>query len=371
MLYIRNRYHVDKNKGVHLAMEKKKRRRRKRKNPVLKAVLLVLLVLVLGAGIFAGAIFWEYTASGTEGGKEITFEIEQGQGLADIAKKLKEEGLIDNQIAFILKARNMGAAAKLRYGTFVLNEGASLETLITQLTSGGAQKASKSFTIPEGYSIEKMAVKLEEEGICSAADFLAAVEKDYAFDFLESVPDDADVKYRLQGFLYPDTYSVFEEATAEDIVQMMLEQFDSKFTADMRAKAESLGKSIFEVVTEASIVEREAQKPEERDMIAGVIVNRLEINMRLQMCPTALYPVTDGMYDKSTVTYADTEIDSPYNTYKYTGLPVGPICSPGIACLEAVLEPAEHDYLFYHVDETKNDGSHIFTETYQEHTQTQ
>lgn len=352
-------------------MEKKRRRRRKRKNPVLKAVLLIMLVLVVGAGIFAGSIFWEYTASGTEGGKEVTFEIEQGQGVRTIAANLKEAGLIKSELAFILKVRNMGASSALRYGSFILNEGAGLETLITQLTSGGAQKASKSFTIPEGYSIEKMAVKLEEEGICSAADFLAAVEQEYDFDFLESIPADADVKYRLQGFLYPDTYSVFEDATAEDIVRTMLEQFDSKFTADMRTKAENLGKSIFEVVIEASIVEREAQKAEERSMIAGVIVNRLEINMPLQMCPTALYPVTDGMYDKSTVTYADTEIDSPYNTYKYTGLPVGPICSPGVSCLEAVLEPAEHDYLFYHVDESKNDGSHIFTETYEEHTQTQ
>jgi len=350
-------------------MEKK--RRRKKKSPVLKIVLLVFLALVVGAGIFAGSIFWEYTASGTEGGKEVTFEIEQGQGLKDIAENLKEKGLIKSPIAFILKARSMGAATSLRYGTFVLNEGAGLETLIKQLTSGGAQKASKSFTIPEGYSIEKMAVKLEEEGICSSADFLAAVEKEYEFDFLDSIPADANVKYRLQGFLYPDTYSVFEEATAEDIVKIMLEQFDSKFTDEMKAKAESLDKSVFEVVIEASIVEREAQKAEERNMIAGVIVNRLEINMPLQMCPTALYPVTEGMYDKSTVTYADTEVDSPYNTYQNPGLPVGPICSPGIACLEAVLEPAEHNYLFYHVDESKNDGSHIFTETYQQHTQTQ
>lgn len=349
----------------------KKRRRRKRKNPILKIVLLILLVLVVGAGIFAGSIFWEYTSSGTEGGKEVTFEVAQGQGLKTIAKNLKEQGLIKSEIAFVLKAKNMGASSSMRYGTFILNEGASLETLIKQLTSGGAKKETMSFTIPEGYSIEKMAIKLEEDGICSAADFLAAVEKEYNYDFLQTIPTGIDVKYRLQGFLYPDTYSVFADATAEDVVKAMLEQFDNKFTDEMRAKAESLGKSIFEIVIEASVVEREAQRPEEREIIAGVLINRLEINMPLQMCPTVLYPLTDGMYDKNTVTYADTEIDSPYNTYQNPGLPVGPICSPGIACLEAVLEPAEHNYLFYHVDESKNDGSHIFTETYQQHTQTQ
>ena len=353
-------------------MEKKRRRRRKKdRNPVLTIIIVFLLAILLGIGIFVGSIYVAYTSEGKTGGEEVTFEIKQGEGLKVIAENLKEQGLIKNKIAFILKAKDMGVASSLRYGTFVLNEGAGIETLINQLTSGGAQKATKSFTIPEGYSIEKIAVKLEEDGICSAEEFLAAVEQDYDYDFLESIPENEDIKYRLQGFLYPDTYSIYEDATAEDIVRMMLEQFGKKFNDEMRAKVAALGKSIFEVVTEASIVEREAQLAEERPIIAGVLMNRLEIDMPLQMCPTVLYPLTDGMYDVSTVTYADTEIDSPYNTYQNPGLPVGPICNPGIACLEAVLDPAEHEYLFYHTDETKNDGSHIFTKTYNEHTQTQ
>ncbi len=353
-------------------MEKKRRRRRKSGiNPVLTVIVTVLLLIVLGIGIFVGSIYMAYTSEGTTGGKEVTFEIKQGEGLKTIAENLKQQGLIKNKIAFILKAKDMGAASSLRYGTFVLNEGAGMETLINQLISGGAQKETISFTIPEGYSIEKMAVKLEEEGICTAEEFLNAVEQEYEYTFLESIPDNADVKYRLQGFLYPDTYSIYADATAEDIVRLMLEQFGKKFDEEMQAKAVQLGKTIFEVVTEASVVEREAQLPEERAMIAGVLMNRLAINMPLQMCPTVLYPLTDGMYDVTTVTYEDTEIDSPYNTYQNPGLPVGPICSPGIACLEAVLEPAEHEYLFYHTDETKNDGSHIFTKTYGEHTQTQ
>ena len=352
-------------------MEKKRRRRRKKTNPIVKIVLILMLIGVLAVGIVAGSIFWEYTSKGTEGGAEVTFVIDQGQGVRTIAENLKEQGLIKSEIAFILKVKDMGVSSKLRYGTFVLNEGAGIETLINQLLQGGAQKESKTFTIPEGYSIEKMAVKLEEDGICTAADFLAAVELDYDYSFLDSIPADADVKYRLQGFLYPDTYAVAEDATAEDVVNVMLRQFESKFTQEMIDKVNSLGKTIFQVVTEASIVEREAQLAEERPIIAGVLMNRLEINMPLQMCPTVLYPLTDGMYDVTTVTYADTEIDSPYNTYQNPGLPVGPICSPGISCLEAVLDPAEHEYLFYHTDETKKDGSHIFTKTYGEHTQTQ
>ena len=353
-------------------MEKKRRRRRKKRiHPILVIFLVIMLLGVLGVGIFAGSIYFAYTSEGVQGGKEVTFEIKQGEGLNTIAENLKEQGIIKNKIAFVLKAKNLGVASKLRYGTFVLNEGAGIDTIIDQLLSGGAQKDTKSFTIPEGYSIEKMAVKLEEDGICSAADFLAAVELDYEYSFLESIPEDEGIKYRLQGFLYPDTYSIYEDATAEDIVRLMLEQFGNKFTAEMQAKADQLGKTVFEIVTEASIVEREAQLPEERSIIAGVFNNRLEINMPLQVDPTVLYPLTDGMYDVYRVLYADLEIDSPYNTYKYPGLPVGPICSPGIACVEAVLEPQEHNYLYYHTDTKKNDGSHIFTETYDQHLQTQ
>lgn len=126
----------------------------------------------------------------------------------------------------------------------------------------------------------------------------------------------------------------------------------------------------YELVNRAAIVEREAKLDEERPIIAGVINNRLEQGMMLQMCPTVLYPITNGIYDKSEVTYDDLEVESLYNTYKNTGLPVGPICNPGAVSLNAVLNPTEHNYLYYHVDNAET-GSHIFTETYQEHVDTQ
>lgn len=354
-----------------MTMEKGRRRKNRKKRLVLNIVLVVILLLFLVVAYFGGTMFLEYNSKGKGDGEIVSFEIEQGSGVLDIATKLKEEGLIKYRVTFILKAREMGALSQLRYGVFNLHKDAGLETLIQELISGGAKKEEAMFTIPEGYSIEMIALKLEEEGICTASEFLEAVEKEYEYSFLESIPTDASIKYRLQGFLYPDTYSVYEDATAEDIVCLMLEQFGNKFTSEMQDKASAQGKTIFEVVTEASVVEREAQIHEERSKIAGVFQNRLEINMRLQVDPTVLYPLTDGLYDVYRVTYADLEIDSPYNTYKYTGLPVGPICNPGIACLEAVLEPEEHDYLYYHTDTEKNDGSHIFTKTYQEHLGTQ
>lgn len=345
------------------------RKTRKKKRLILNIVLCVMGVLFLAVAFLGGSMFMEYQSDGAGTEETVIIEIEQGEATLDIAAKLKEEGLIQYRSIFYLKVKNMDA--KLRYGTFAIPKEAGLETIISVLTSGGAMKEETMFTVPEGYTIEMIAVKLEEKGICTEDEFLQAVEKDYGYWFLENIPSDADVKYRLQGFLYPDTYAIGEDMTAEDIVTVMLDQFNEKFTLDMQNQMEALGKTVYEVVIEASIIEREAVIDEERAMIAGVIKNRLEIDMMLQMCPTALYPITDGMYDKNTVTNEDTFYDSPYNTYQNKGLPPGPIASPGMKSLEAALNPAEHEFFFYHVDPNKDDGSHIFTKDYEEHVNTQ
>ncbi len=341
----------------------------KKKRRMVNILLCVFGVLFLTIAFVGGTMFLEYQSDDVGTEETVTINIEQGEATLDIATKLKEEGLIQYRSIFYLKVRNTGA--KLRYGTFTIHKGSGLETIINVLTSGGAMKEETMFTVPEGYTIEMIATKLETEGICSQEDFLLAVVQDYEYWFLEDIPEEAEVTYRLQGFLFPDTYAISEDMTAEDIVKTLLDQFDKKFSTDMRNQMKALGKTVYEVVIEASIVEREAVVETERATIAGVINNRLAIDMKLQMCPTALYPITDGLYDKDTVTYADTEYDSPYNTYKYKGLPPGPIANPGIASLQAVLQPEEHEYLYYHVDTNKGDGSHIFSKTYNEHTNTQ
>lgn len=333
--------------------------------------MVVLIALAIILGIVGITMFAEYNSSSEGTGEQIIIEIEQGEGTWDIASKLKKEGLITYRIVFILKARTMGAASKLRYGTFALREGSGLKQVINDLTQGGAQKEQTMFTVPEGYTIELIAKKLEEESLCSEQDFLQAVQQDYDYWFLESIPENVEVKYRLQGFLYPETYAISEDMTAEDIVKIMLNQFDKMFTSEMRERANTIGKSVYEVVVEASIIERETMKNEEKATVAGVIENRLKKGMRLQMCPTVLYPITNGIYDKTTVTYEDTEIDSLYNTYQNKGLPVGPIASPDATSMKATLYPEDHSYLYYHTDPNKNDGSHVFTKTYQEHKNTQ
>lgn len=348
-----------------------RRRRDKKNSKIINIVLCILGVLFLVVAFVLGSIMIEYNSTG-EGTKEtVTIDIEQGSGSWDIADKLKKEGLIQYRIAFFLKARSMGASAKLRYGTFTLHRDAGLQTIIEDLTSGGAQKEEQMFTVPEGYTIEQIAKKLEKEGICSENEFLQAVEGDYDYWFLEGVPEDAEVFYKLQGFLYPETYAISEEMSAEDIVTVMLDEFDKKFTSDMKDKMKAIGKTMFEVVTEASIIERETMVDSERAMVAGVIKNRLKKGMRLQIDPTFLYPITKGLYDIEKSTYEHTQYDSPYNTYRISGLPAGPIANPGLPSLQAALNPVEHDFYYYHTDTDKNDGSHIFTKTYKEHLDTQ
>lgn len=343
----------------------------KKGSVVVKILLAIVLVVVFVAGYFGITMLNEYNSTNPGTEETVTIEVAQGETTWDIAAKLKENGLIDYEVVFYLKARETGVAGVLRYGTFTFQKDCGLKEILEVLTTGGAQKDSVMFTIPEGYTIEMIAKKLETEGICTEAEFLDAVQQDYDYWFLENIPEDEAIRYKLQGFLYPETYAITEEMTAEDIVKVMLNQFDKEFTEELRSQMEDQGKTVFEVVVIASMIERETLIDSERVMVSGVIKNRMEIGMMLQIDPTALYPLTEGLYDKTTVTYDDIAIDSPYNTYKYYGLPIGPIANPSILSLEAALNPADHEFYYYHTDKEKNDGSHIFTKTYEEHMNTQ
>ena len=150
---------------------------------------------------------------------------------------------------------------------------------------------------------------------------------------------------------------------------MMIQAFKNYYTTELQDLAAERGLNSFQVLTLAAMVEREAKLDSERPKIAGVLNNRLNQNMLLQIDSTVLYPLTNGLYNKEVVTYDDLEVDSPYNTYKYSGMPVGPICNPGLACIKAVLQPEEHNYLYYHVINEET-GEHIFTETLEEHEET-
>jgi UPF0755 protein len=208
---------------------------------------------------------------------------------------------------------------------------------------------------------------MQSEGVVSRQAFLEAIQGSYDFAFLRNKPAGAN----LEGYLFPDTYFFGRTTTVEDAVKQMLENFDRKFSEELRQEAANLGLGVHTVLTLASIVEREAQVPEERPIIAGVFLRRLRLGIPLEADPTVQYAVGSDPesvakygYWKKELTQADLEVDSPYNTYRRMGLPPGPIANPGLDSIVAVVRPAETNYLYF---VAKPDGSHAFAETLEEH----
>ncbi len=296
--------------------------------------------------------------------EEKLIEIPQGTRTIEIAEILKEEDVISGKLSFIVRTVLSGKSGQLKYGSFTFSPGVNYNEVIDILCNSGAKKENVTITIPEGYSVEMIIDKVTGEGISSKEAFWEALQKEYDYEFLAYVNKDPNRKYYLQGYLFPSTYEFFKDATAEDVINAMLKEFENQY--------KSLGVSydgLDEVIIKASLIEREAKLASEREIIAGVIENRLRIGQRLQIDASVVYAITDGMYNAERVYYKDLEVDSLYNTYKYQGLPVGPITNPGIASVKAALNPMAHEYFYYRTDTSKNDGSHTFTKTFEEHKQ--
>lgn len=326
------------------------------------AVYIILVALLLAAA-FAMPIVGEYMNTTSVEGDEVVIQIPEGASSSDIGDILKENGLVKNTFVFRLKAKSSPNGSKMNYGTFTLHEGMCIDDIIDTLASSFAYEKTVRFTVPEGYSVEWIATAAQNLGFCTKEEFLAALNDEYDYEFLKYIPNVEGAKYKLQGYLYPDTYEFFEDATAHDIIDKMLSQFEKKISGEKKL----VGDNMHETIILASILEREALLESEMPKIAGVINNRIEKGMKLQVDATVQYVVSNGEYNVNRITYSDLKINSPYNTYVVSGLPVGPIANPSIKAIEAALSPEKHDYLYYHTDTKKNDGSHIFTKTYEEH----
>jgi len=278
-----------------------------------------------------------------------------------IAAILDKERLIRSQTAFLFYCRHAELDSKLKAGHYRFSRSQSIPRIAELIAQGHV--VGLSFTVPEGYTIKQIGEMLAQKNICSEEEWKAALWESYDYPFLEGVP--IDTEDPLEGFLFPDTYEVEEGTTAQQIVDQMLINFD-KHWDKYAGQARNQGKTVYDTVILASIIEKEAMADSERPIISGVIQNRLRTGMLLQLCPTVLYCI--GQPEKVNVSYQDLEVDSPYNTYKYPGLPPGPISCPGEASIAAVLNPQSSDY-FYYV--AKGDGTHYFSRTYQEHLRAQ
>jgi UPF0755 protein len=296
----------------------------------------------------------------------VTFRVEPGQSAARIGEALQAQGLVRSAQVFRLLVEQEGVAGRLAAGEYELSPSMSAREVVAAL-AGGRVRRGLSVTVPEGWRAEEIAWKLNAIAPGAGDDYLEAVydAEGYAADL--GLPVGAS----LEGFLFPDTYEWRPQDGAKPLVGRMVNEFLRKFDSRRRDDALARGMSLREAVTLASIVEREAMLPEERPVIAGVYYNRLALDMPLQADPTVQYALAEPQVPapgdalwKRELTAADLEVSSSYNTYRYRGLPVGPICNPGLASLDAVAQPAMTDALYF---VARSDGSHVFARTLDEH----
>lgn len=296
----------------------------------------------------------------------VAFVVEPGETAGEIAARLQELGLISDAELFRRYVQYHKLDAGIEAGEFTLRQTMTIPEIAMALQKG--HRPEQEVTIREGLRLEEVALAVASQTTISQDEFLTLATTGWrnaglAFDFLTSLPPTAT----LEGFLFPETYRLPEDATAGDLVERMLSTFDARVTLDMRAAAASRGLDVYELVTLASIVEREAVLDEERPLIAGVYHNRLADGWLLGACPTVQYALGTPENWWPQFTLEATQVDSPYNTYRNPGLPPGPICSPGLASIRATAYPAETEYYFFLADCTKNDGSHLFAVTQEEH----
>ena len=298
----------------------------------------------------------------------VTFVIEPGEAVADVAARLEESGLASDAELFRRYVQHHGLDAGIEAGEFTLRQTMTIPEIGQILQQG--QRPEQVVTVLEGLRLEQIAGAVAAQTSINEQDFLTLVTTgwrelglDPAFDFLTDVPPTST----LEGFLFPETYRLPEDATAVDLLRRMLGTFATRVPPDMRAAAASRGLNTYELISLASIVEREAVLDEERPVIAGVFYNRLDTGWLLESCPTVQYGL--GTQDDwwPSLTLDQLEIESPSNTYQNPGLPPGPICSPGLASIQATAYPAETEYYFFLADCTKGDSSHLFSVTAEEH----
>ncbi len=286
----------------------------------------------------------------------VYIKIAPGMDARSIGQMIVNKGVIDNRLKFILLAKINGYEDKFKVGVFDLYKGMGTQAALDRLISGDV--VSMKFTIPEGFTVKDIAHRLNDLEIANESEFLLAAKNYAPYDYIEKKPN---VIFRAEGFLFPDTYTVATDIDVDTILEMMSTDLDMRLDDQIRAQLKEKNLSIYDLITLASLVEKEAKFDEDRSIIAQVFFKRLELGMPLQTDATLQY-LMDA--PKEDVLISDTEIDSPYNTYQHAGLPPGPIANPGMESIEAVLNPATTDYLYFVAD---REGKNYYSYTYEEH----
>ncbi|WP_234121065.1 endolytic transglycosylase MltG [Clostridium hydrogenum] len=311
----------------------------------------VLIVIVIIIGYANSVMKYPFSVN-----NKARFEVKKGDNLYTVINKLNEKSLIKNRTLLKVYVKYKKIPGEIKPGFYSIKAGESINSLIYDMKNGIFDETYVKVTIPEGFEISKIADTLDEKGIISKDKFLKACTE---YKLPSYIKDDNNRKYKLEGYLFPDTYEFKKNTDGKIIIDTMLSRFDAVM---MSIKKESTNKisDLDNIVTMASIIEREAEVQNERAVIASVFYNRIKENMKLQSCATVEYALG---YHKDKLTYNDLKVKSNYNTYLVNGLPEGPICSPGKQSILAAINPENTNYIYF---VSKNNGTHFFTNNYNE-----
>jgi UPF0755 protein len=322
-----------------------------------KLLAFVLLLIVLGGGAAAWVLYSRvgqpyrgYTET------ETFVEIPQGAGSRAIGERLVAAGVVRDDLTYRAALWLSGDARRLKAGEYRFDRPMTALEAIDKIARGDVYVIN--ITFPEGLNLTEMAAIFESHGLGPAATFITAARDPAPIRSLDAAARD------LEGYLFPETYAVPRKTGASKMVQLMVNRFEHVFTPELRQAAAARQLSVRQAVTLAAIVEKETAKAEERPLVAAVYSNRLRIGMPLQCDPTVIYALQKAGKYAGNLRHDDLAFDSPYNTYRYPGLPPGPIASPGRASLEAAVRPADAEFLYF---VSRNDGSHEFARTLDEH----
>jgi UPF0755 protein len=322
-----------------------------------KRFILFVIVLLI---VCAAAAAWLYTGVDRQykgyGGAEQFVEVPQGAGSATIARRLTDAGVVKDVNTFRLALWVTRQGRRLQAGEYRFDRPMSARQVVDKIARGDVY--TRPITFREGLTITQMAALYESKGFGAADAFIAAAGNGALVHEIDPAATD------LEGYLFPDTYTLPRTATADQLIARMVASFTKVLTPDLVARAGSRGLGVRELVTLASIVEKETGHAAERPLVAAVYANRLKIGMGLQCDPTVIYALERAGRWDGNLTRESLQFDSPYNTYRYAGLPPGPIASPGRASLEAAASPADAPYLYF---VSRNDGTHAFASTLEEH----
>jgi UPF0755 protein len=317
--------------------------------------LIVLCVVVIAAAAAWLLLAAERPYKGYEGPEQFV-EIPTGAGPAAIGRRLAEAGVIRDRASFRVALWRSGQARRLQAGEYRFDRPMSAREVIDKLARGDV--FLRAVTFPEGLTIRQMSEIYHREGLGPAAAFVQAGQNAGLIWEIDPAAKD------LEGYLFPNTYTLPRHSTAEQLTERMVTAFRDALTPELVERAAARGLTVRELVALASLVEKETARPAERSLVAAVYSNRLRIGMPMQADPTVIYALERVGRFTGNLTREDLRFDSAYNTYRYPGLPPGPIASPGRASLEAAANPSDVPYLYF---VSRNDGSHVFSSTLEEH----